>query len=79
LRHSSFNAFFKKIKNGCWKFLKNYHFLVEVATTKMNKFGKISSQLLPPGASIGRRYVLQLLFCKNHKNVNISVTTSARE
>jgi hypothetical protein len=43
------------------------------------QLGDISCQFLLLGASIGPRYVLQLLLVKNHKVANNSATTKARE
>ncbi len=43
------------------------------------QLGDISCQFLPPGGSIGPRYILQLYLVKNHKIANNSATTEARE
>ncbi len=42
----------------------------------MTKWGEISCQFLPPGGSMGPRYVLHV---KNHKIAKNSTTTKARE
>jgi hypothetical protein len=34
--------------------------------------GQISCQFLPPGGSMGPRYVLQLLFCENFAKVSLT-------